>query len=166
MRWPPRKCQAIIIAYLQCAVKTSKLRRCNSRIFSWPPGFCPGRPGGGAAACSPPPRTPRGRLGRPWRRPLWRRRRARITAYLQWILSTGASQEGPLEIGLGASDILRRRIIHCKIGGAVARTKMSSQNHCTFTVSRENVEDSKMEKKGADWKIEASTFARHIVNMQ
>ena len=40
--------------------------------------------------------------------PVLRRRRSRITAYLQSILSTGASQEGPLKIGLGPSANIRR----------------------------------------------------------
>ena len=124
--------------------------------------FCP--PEGRAADGSPPPRRPRGRLGRPWRRPLLRGPRARITAYLQWILSTGASQEGPLKIGLGASAEIRRSRITAYLQGIVLTQRCREQNHCIFTASREKVSRSRGRSEDTNWKNDIDTFfwALHI----
>ena len=134
--------------------------------------------GGGPRRGVPPPRTPRGRLGRPWRRPLLRGRRpllrgrrARITAYLQWILSTGASpegpgasEEGPLKLGLGASAEIRRSRLTAYLQRLVAPQRIREQNHCIFTASREKVSRSKGRSEDTDWKNEIDTlfWALHI----
>ena len=54
--------------------------------------------------------------------PVLRRRRSRITAYLQWILSTGASQEEPLKIALGTSANIRRSRITAYMAAPALRT--------------------------------------------
>ena len=65
-------------------------------------------PGGRADVWSPPRGAPRGRLGRPWRRPVSRRRRARIASYLQCIVAPTSPAKGHLRPGLATMRHMRR----------------------------------------------------------
>ena len=80
--------------------------------------------GGGQHGPKKLERRPGGPRGSTRGGPVLRRRRSRITAYLQWILSTRASQEEPLKIALGTSANIRRSRITAYMAAPALRTEI------------------------------------------
>ena len=127
-----------------------------SRNFSW------AARGGGQRGAKKLERRPGGPRGSSWRRPVLRRRRSRITAYIQWILSTGASQEGPLKIRLGSSANIRRSRITAYMAAPALRTEIwnriaaytqCSVNSCRRSSGHRGEAASKIDLDGRRWSL-------------